>query len=239
MLAHLNRSLANLKLDRPEKALEDAVRGGGSPQRSEKGLFREAKALYTLNKYDSCLQTLQAMVASYPNNKEGWSDIERVKQRLREQKTGAYNFRTMQNQAKTTPPIIDCATYVGNVAIRPSPGYGRGLFTTHPVKAGELLLCEKAIAYSYAGNDDPIGCRNQSLLINMSTNTMTLGGQAYLISQAVQKLYHNPDSAGAFKRLYHGDYQPVTVAEVDGKPIVDTYVATLPVVPSTSRCANF
>ena len=231
MLAHLNRSLANLRLGRPEQALEDAVRGGSSPQTSEKGLFREAKALYALNRYDSCIEKLRAVVESYPNNKEAWSEMDRVKQRLREQETGAYNFSDMQDQAKATPPIIDCATYVRNVAIRASPGCGRGLFTTKPVKAGELLLCEKAIAYSYAGGDDPIGSRNQRLLMNMGTNTMTVGGQAYLISQTVQKLYHNPESTNAFKELYHGDYQPVAVAEVDGKPIVDRFVATLPVVP--------
>lgn len=47
-LAYLNRSLANLRLDRPAIALADAIKSheGDSLAHTEKGLYREASALY-------------------------------------------------------------------------------------------------------------------------------------------------------------------------------------------------
>lgn len=132
----------------------------------------------------------------------------------------------MYSQAEATPPIIDGATYVGSVAVRPSPGRGRGLFTTKPVKAGELLLCEKAFAYSYASKETPASRCNTGILVNMNTDRVIMGGQETLLGRIVQKLYHNPETAAQFRVLHHGDYQPVTPLEVDGIPIVDRLVVT-------------
>ncbi|KAI5860073.1 TPR domain protein [Durotheca rogersii] len=223
-LAHLNRSFANLKLGRPEKALQDALKGRQDGSPSEKALFREAKALYALGQFKSCLDRLQTLITSYPGNHEARQEIERVQERIQEQETGVYRFRRMHNQAKATPPIIDCATYVGPVAVRASPGCGRGLFTTKPVKVGDLLFCEKAFAYTYAGDDDPAGLRAQRVLMNLSTKRVTMGGQAHLITQTVQKLYHNPQMAETFKSLHHGDYDAVSVSAADGAPIVDSFL---------------
>ncbi|KAK7751216.1 hypothetical protein SLS62_006902 [Diatrype stigma] len=223
-LAHLNRSLAQLKLGRPEKALEDACKGGVSGQAPEKALFREARALYALGKFDLSLEKFQALVECHPHNKDAWAEINRVRERRREQQTGDYVFTKMYQQAEATPPLIDCATYIGPVAVRPSPGRGRGLFTTKPVKAGELLLCEKAFAYSYAGNENPISRNNTRILMNLGTKRISMGGQAYLIAQIVQKLYHNPESSALFTELHHGDYRTATLPEIDGKPIVDSFL---------------
>ncbi|KAI0849467.1 hypothetical protein F5Y00DRAFT_261600 [Daldinia vernicosa] len=224
-LAYLNRSLTNLYLDRPEKALSDAQKSNvGDDSPMEKALFREAKALYALGKFSSCLEKLLAVVRSNPKNSDAWNEIKRVKQRLREEEKGSYQFGSMHKQAEDTPPLIDCATYVGPVAIRDSPGRGKGLFTTKAVKAGELLLCEKAFAYSYAGDDSNTGISNTTILMNWHTNTMSMGGQANLITQIVQKLYHNPDGTKVFTELHHGDYTPVAISEVDGAPVVDTFL---------------
>ncbi|KAF3067402.1 Protein unc-45 like protein B [Daldinia childiae] len=224
-LAYLNRSLTNLYLDRPEKASADAQKGNmGDDSLIEKALFREAKALYTLGKFGSCLEKLMTLVRSNPKNSGAWAEIKRVKQRLREEEKGSYQFNNMYKQAEDTPPLIDCATYVGSVAVRDSPGRGKGLFTTKVVKAGELLLCEKAFAYSYAGNDSNVGKSNTTVLMNWHTNIMSMGGQANLITQIVQKLYRNHDGGKVFTELYHGDYTPVAISEVDGAPVVDTFL---------------
>ncbi|KAI1464925.1 uncharacterized protein F4812DRAFT_144812 [Daldinia caldariorum] len=223
-LAHLNRSLANFYLDRPEKALIDAQKGNtGDDSLVEKALFREAKALYALRKFSLCREKLVLCVRYNPKNSDAWSEIKRVQQRLNEETTGSYRFGDMYEQANKTPPLIDCATYVGSVEVRDSPGRGKGLFTTKPVKAGELLLCEKAFAYSYAGDDSNTGRSNTTVLMNWNTNNIWLGGQANLINQTVQKLYHNPDEGKAFTELDHRDYTPVAVSEVDGAPVVDTF----------------
>ncbi|KAI1107497.1 hypothetical protein F4804DRAFT_161755 [Jackrogersella minutella] len=219
-LAHLNRSLSNLRLGRPEKALDDARKGPPN----EKALFREAKALYSLGKFRPCLEKLTTVVRSQPNNSDAWTEIRCVKQRLQEEETGSYQFSSMYKQAKATPPLIDCATYIGSVAVRDSPLKGKGLFTTKRVKAGELLLCEKAFTYSYADADAPIGCSNTTVLMNLSSKKIILGGVVNLIVQTVQKLYHNHTGAEIFTDLHHGDYAPVNRSEVDGTPIIDTFL---------------
>lgn len=222
-LAFLNRSLANLRLERPEKALDDAIRGGASDTvPNEKALFREAKALYSLGNFQSCMDKLLVLVSCNPKNTEAWTEIRRTKQRLGEEKTGSYQFSNMYKQAKETPPLIDCATYVGSVAVGDSIDRGKGLFTTKPVKAGELLLCEKAFAYSYAGNDSSVGRSNTTILLDPSTMTGSIGGQAHLITQVVQKMYYNPAGVKAFTDLHHGDYIPVESSQVDNAPVVDT-----------------
>ncbi|KAI1411046.1 hypothetical protein F5Y13DRAFT_191633 [Hypoxylon sp. FL1857] len=229
-LAHLNRSLTNLHLGRPEKALDDAQRSNADENHPrEKALFREAKALYSLGKFKLCLEKLLLLVRSNPKNSDAWTEIERVKQRLNEEEAGSYQFSSMYKQAEATPPLIDCATFVGSVAVRDSPGRGKGLFTTKRVNAGELLLCEKAFAYSYAGEDSPIGRSNTSMLINVNTGTLSMGGDANLITQIVQKIYHNPARSKVFTDLRlgdYGDYVPVAVSEVDGAPVVDTFLVT-------------
>ena len=168
------------------------------------------------------MEKLLVLVRGNPGNTEAWTEIRRVKQRLREEETGTYQFDSMYRQAAATPPLVDCATYIGPVAVHDSAGRGKGLFTTRQVQAGELLLCEKAFAYCYAGDDSSTGRSNTTVLMNLSTDTMCVGGQANLITQVVQKIYHNPTSAEVFNDLHHGDYTPVKTCEVDGAPVVDT-----------------
>lgn len=148
--------------------------------------------------------------------------MSRTISRITEQQTGAYIFAQMYKQAKATPPLIDCATYSAPVEVRESPGRGRGLFTTRKVTAGELLVCEKAFGYSYVGKDNNYGGSRLVTLMNLTTNRAVAGGQASLLTQIVQKMYHDPESSQAFRKLYHGDYKPVSVAKVDGKPVVDS-----------------
>lgn len=194
---------------------------GGNTEPTEKVLFRKASALYNLAKFDQCLEILQALEDAYPSSEAAKPLMTRVRERLHEQQTGEYDFRSMYKQARTTPPLIDCATYTAPVQVLESPGRGRGLFTTRKVLAGDLLICEKALGYSYVDEDSH---GHLKILMNTSTQKVTVGGQADLLTQVVQKLYHDPEAARSFSDLYHGDYKPVTASTVDGRPVVDTSV---------------
>ncbi|ORY68254.1 TPR domain protein [Pseudomassariella vexata] len=238
-LAYLNRSLANLRLGRVENALSDAVLGSQGKELSEKGLFREARALYELRNFSLCREKLQTLMTAFPHNEAAEAEMHRVQARLREQQTGEYSFRQMYKHARATSPIIDSATFAVPVEVRPSPGRGRGLFTTRPAVAGELLLCEKAFQYSYTDKE-----RNGiKILMNLSTNRMTMGGQADLLSDIVQKLYHSPELGSQFQDLHHGDYKAVTVSRSDGNPVVDSFLVEKIIslnsfgAPKTSRAA--
>jgi len=137
-----------------------------------------------------------------------------------------YEFKGMQLDAKERqPPHLDYGTFVGPVSVKPTKYHGRGLFTTKPVKAGDLSLCEKAFACAYYDSND--AAQDLALLINAQNDTMTVGAQAELIELVVQKLYKNASLLPDFIDLHHGKYQAVDVHEVDGIPIVDTYVFLL------------
>ncbi|OBS25984.1 hypothetical protein FPOA_06514 [Fusarium poae] len=204
-LAHLNRSLTNLKLGRPAKALSDATEAYDPRVPSEKALFRHYIALYNLQRFEECEVMLQTVLDAFPDSVVAKTTMQRVKSRLQEERTGNYNFKQMYEHAKATegPPLVDCATFSTSVEIRDSPGRGRGLFTTKSVSAGELLLVEKAFAYSFM---------DETRLLDQVT---------YMV---VQKLYHDPDSLSAFEGLFDGGFKKVKVSECDGAPVVDSFL---------------
>ncbi|KAG6368930.1 hypothetical protein INS49_003148 [Diaporthe citri] len=215
-LAYLNRSLANLRLGRPATALADAIKSYGedSSARTERGLLREASALYELAKYGQCLDTLQTLITSHSERASAMPMIERARARLQERQSGQYDFRRMYEEAQKTPPLIECATYIGAVEIRDSPGKGRGVFTTRKVLAGELLICEKAFGYACCNEDFPVD----------EDMTELESSKKYLRTQIVQKLLHNIEDARSFVDLYHGDYDAVSVYGVDGRAVVDSFL---------------
>jgi hypothetical protein len=193
---------------------------------SEKALYRAGHALYKLERFSECQDVLSLLSEKYPSN-DAARELKRVRRRIEEQQSGKYDFRAIYDEAsKLRPPHLDHATFIGPVVIKPSTGRGRGLFTTKAVKAGDLILCEKAFAHCYA-NDSKEDSNNNfkvSILMNTHTNRITMGTQSDLISVIVQKLWKNPLLLPKFMELNHGSYKPVDVTEVDGKPIIDTYV---------------
>lgn len=219
-LARLDRSFANLKLGRLESALEDARhRVPGAPA-SEMGLFWEARALYELDEFNTALAKYEELAATFPENEDVGHEMRRVRARIREQQTGEYAFLKMQEQVSAGDPFIDCATYTGPVEVRPSPGCGRGLFTTRSVKAGDLIICDKAFVYEHAG-----GLRARGGPVPPHGDTSRAYTTSFQgITTIVQYLAHSPASSSSqeFLKLYHGDYKPAPQKFVDGRPIVDT-----------------
>ncbi|RLL96545.1 hypothetical protein CFD26_104364 [Aspergillus turcosus] len=219
----LNRALAFLKTHQFDTALRDLEMASTGSKPSEKALFRKAQALYSLQKFRESCDTHEALAKEYPNNAAAKSEFNRAIARLVEQKSGKYQFKRLQLEANNRrPPVLDHATYVGPVSVRSTESRGRGLFTTKPVKAGDLLFCEKAFAYAFHDAED--SRKGLVLLINAQTDSMTVGTQAELIALIVQKLYKNPSLMPAFTDLYHGSYKPVDVSEVDETPVVDTFL---------------
>lgn len=225
----MNRALANLKLRQYDAALLDAGCSPPDVKPLEKGLYRAARALYELGRFQDCYDTLNVLLKEYPGNEEGRKELSRVKNRLTEQKHGRYDFKAMYAATQIRPLYLDHATYIGPVVVKPAEGRGRGLFTTRAVKAGELLLCEKAFSQCYAdlGNTPESSSSKITLLINTHTNRMVVGTHGDLITKIVQQLWRNPSLASAFTSLHHGSYKPVQVSYVDDAPVVDTYVITL------------
>ncbi|KAJ5174610.1 uncharacterized protein N7482_000487 [Penicillium canariense] len=219
----LNRALAFLKRHQLNAALHDLDGLSSEFSLFQKVLFRKSEALYQLQRFRECCDVSTTLVKQYPDNKSANDVLTKAITRLLEQQRGKYQFKQLQREAATDrPPHLDHATYVGPVSVRPTEAHGRGLFTTEAVKAGDLLFCEKAFAYVYHDADNPT--QGLSLLMNAEQSTIIMGTHADLLSLIIQKLYQTPSLISTVTDLYHGSYKPVDISEVDGTPIVDTFL---------------
>ncbi|KAI6715639.1 hypothetical protein JHW43_001841 [Diplocarpon mali] len=202
-----NRALVYLRLRQYDAVLRDTSFIPDPENRSEKALYRGSLALYNLGRVS------------------GKSELARARLRLQEQKSGVYNFKKMYKYAKLRPPLVDSATFVGPVEVRNISRKGRGLVTKDDVKAGDLLFCEKAFSYGYADQteDGALG-GDIGMLMNLGTNRVTVGTHVTQLPDIYQKLQHNPSTAARFLDLYSGAYERATSLEVDGLPVVDSFL---------------
>ncbi|KAJ6780227.1 hypothetical protein PWT90_01954 [Aphanocladium album] len=220
-LAFVNRSFANLNLGRFEQALLDATRTNERIPSTEKAKFREIRALYELGRFGLCKELLEHFTTEYPDNRDAKLQMSRAEARFQESNEGMFSFaESMYKQARQSSAVIDCATFSKPVEVREAPGRGRGLFTVQTVRAGDLLLCEKAFVYKQ--RDTHSG--GFSILMDVNDKRAFAGGQAEILNQAIQNLYHNPEMSRPFLELHHGDYKPVSRQRADGNPIVDSFL---------------
>ncbi|GAM37415.1 TPR domain protein [Talaromyces pinophilus] len=187
----LNRSLAFFKTNQLDFALSDIDSVVGVSKQVEKTLLRKSQILYEMQ------------------------------QRVAEQEKGRYRFEKMHTEAgNIRPPYLDHATYIGPVSVKATASRGCGVFTTENIKAGDLLLVEKAFAFAFVGDDKPKG--KISILVNPDTKEVTMGAQKELMGMMIRKLYQNPSLISGISKLHHGSYQTHQTTNVDGSPVVDT-----------------
>lgn len=221
----MNRAFANLKIGSYDRVLRDLKALVARDHPPEKALYRTSQAQYNLGRFRHSLETLTKLLRDYPENKEAIREKARVEQRLVEQKYGRYDFFNMYDFAQQIKSIpLDHASYVGSVKVNKSEGRGLGLFTTNEVKAGDLLLCEKAFSYSY--EEEKEGQSKDSsedlVLANILTNHVSIGPQVSLLKKTIRKLRWNPSLLSHVTDLHHGSYVPV---EETNENVIDTYVS--------------
>lgn len=249
-----NRALAHLQDENFEAALVDTKSLSKPPDTSEKSLSRAGKALYGLGRFDKSFDLFKLLSEKYPNNPEAAKERSRVRSRIVEQKLGSYDFKALRKEVlKNRSPFLDHATFDGPVAVKasasPSAGREKGLFTTRAVRAGELLLCEKAFSYSQGRGSGEEEEEEEDFL-----NEMFGVEEDPLLTPTLQKLWRNPSILADFSKLprtldserqkskkslpvkrllNHGDkdeesvvkevsVQPLSVHWVDGRPVIDT-----------------
>ncbi|RAK77731.1 TPR domain protein [Aspergillus fijiensis CBS 313.89] len=121
-----------------------------------------------------------------------------------------------------SPPLLDRATYVGPVAVRPAQSSGLGLFTTTAVKAGDLLVCEKALAYAQVNLHD--FSKSLRTRVDPERERISSANDIELLRLMTQKLLKNPSLIPGIITLHHGKYESVDVREVDNTPVVDSFL---------------
>ncbi|KAJ5960083.1 uncharacterized protein N7479_007233 [Penicillium vulpinum] len=197
----------------------DAIPAG---PKSEIALRGKGQTLYYLQRFRESCDVFIELCKKDPEDVNAKNDLREAIVRLAEQKKCLYNFKDMQEKAsKTHPPLLGHGTWIGPVTVRQTESQGRGLFTTQAVKAGDLLLCEKAFAYATEHPSKPKW--NSSLHINTELWTTTRGGQLALASSIVEKLYKNPSLTSTITNLYSSGFKQVSTESVDGNPVVDTF----------------
>jgi tetratricopeptide (TPR) repeat protein len=214
------RGLAFFQVDEWDAALRDLDAVPAGPK-SDKALRGKAQTLYSLERFRASCDLFTKICKESPEDVSARNDFREAIARLAEQKKGVYNFSKMQEKAsKTHPPLLDHATWIGPVTVRQTEFQGRGLFTTEAVKVGDLLLCEKAFAYTTEHHSRPRW--SSTLHVNTETRTTTRGGQLALTSSVIEKHCKTPSLAAAITDLHSNGFRQVSTGLVDGKPVVDT-----------------
>lgn len=223
----LNRCHARLSSQHYDAALEDAKAVLDLDLKNEKGLFRAARALYGLRRFKDCRDYLQNLLAIYPKNQAALTDVARCECRFQEE-AGHFDFAAMLDEAvaKSPRPHMDRADWVGPIEIRKCAieSHGRGLFTTKAVKAGDLLLVEKAFSTAFdTGNDEIANTTAPLKDINSEKSVAVLKLRAELATGTFVKLHRNPSVVPRFAALYPGPDAVEDIDEATNLPELDEY----------------
>ena len=192
---------------------------------SEKALFRAARASYGLGNFTQCHSYLAELQELYPGNKAATKDMERCELRFREL-AGDFDFASMLKEAVTKQPSphLDRAAYIGPIEVRKCAieSHGRGLFTTKAVKAGELLLCEKAFVTAFAPEETRAMTEiDQPKESDADGSDWRLKLRAELAANTLVKLFRNPSVVSVFADLYPGPNADEQIDEDTNLPEVD------------------
>ncbi|KAG8525230.1 uncharacterized protein KY384_008874 [Bacidia gigantensis] len=215
----LNRAHARNALGHFDEALLDAKIIIKNEPDNEKALFRSARALYGLRRYDEAYATVTKVVTLNPSSAAAKQDLKRCEQRLKEQK-GDYDYGSMLREANEKNPKADMdrASFLGPVEVRQCAvkEHGRGLFATRDVQAGEELLIEKAFMAAFPVPDK--GTFKDDFSYG-EDGTMRLGEGFWTLKENIaenllSRLDNNPSLMKEFASLYPG---PNAKEEVDPK----------------------
>lgn len=209
-----------------EAALRDLQLATGCPEFLEHIRRRESRILYHLQWYQECSEVYKELLVHHSRRCSDVQGRKKAIAKLAEQDHGSYDFRDMQNSAMhSTSLLLDHATYKEPVTIKHSKLHGRGLFTTKPVRAGDLLLCEKAFSYIFeypkSFNTPSRGTLNSNTIeVNSQTKSVTRGPLLDLTSSTIIKMHRSPSLRSKITDLHHGNFTTGTIPNNNGP--VDT-----------------
>lgn len=219
-----HRAQALCKLGRYETALLDLEILTPSMQSYDIVLYRKARTLYDLRRYRECSEVLIILCKKFPKNHHAAKMLSESIKRCLEEKVGNHPFKEMQSKLRTRRIVrLEYATFVGVIEVKPANFTGRGLFTTRDVKAGDLLLCEKAMAYfSEQDASRRILCRGYRVGPD-GAKAMPLA-RVELAHEMIRELRLKPSWMADFMNMYHGTYKSTLSLfhDDDGGAVVDS-----------------
>jgi tetratricopeptide (TPR) repeat protein len=158
LVLYLNRAAARLGQRQYDDALSDCDHALSIDVASVKGRYRRGQALFGMRRYDEAQAVYAAMIkeaqeAGQAVDKQWEEQHANAVAAIAQSTTGMYDLMTFpfgpDKQLET-----DVAEYFGPIAVGmcKDKKKGRGLFLTKNVKAGDVLLVERALAFAL---DDP------------------------------------------------------------------------------------
>ncbi|KAK5124777.1 hypothetical protein LTR85_001490 [Meristemomyces frigidus] len=220
-----NRAYVNLLLNRLDEAKADALEAlSGLEDEKHKELdskayFRAGCAAYNAGDYLEARGYFQEQVKLTPGDKDALAMLRKIEVRLHEQATGKYDFKRLRATLSKARPRNDAASFDGNTEVKDSPRQGRGLFATHAIAAGEMILCEKAFCIVWGHEKEAWTAISYDI-----RDDRIRGFPAGLCKAIVQKLLDNPSQIEKFMDLY-GDYEGTgkQLIMTDSRPVIDTF----------------
>ncbi|USW58215.1 Putative SET domain, tetratricopeptide-like helical domain superfamily [Septoria linicola] len=222
---HRNRAHVNIILNRWDEAKADGLAAitGRTDDKSKsldsKANFRAGSAAYALGQFEEAQKLFEAALKLAPEDKEAKIYLRNIETRLSEQSTGQYDLAKIRSRISPAKSRVDAATFTANTVFRDSPIGGRGLFTTRDIKAGEIVLCEKAFCVVWSHEAEAwsamtYDARDDKIRVFPAGMTKVL----------VQKLLNNPSQISKVMDLF-GDHKSIgsQVIETEDGPVVDTF----------------
>lgn len=164
-----------------------------------------------------------------PQNGEAFQELLRTGDRLNEQTHGIYCFSAMRESMKANSGMLDHASFVKNTRIGYAGHHGQRLFATKNLKAGEVVMVEKAFLAEFSSPDASL-LRHSILNVDHKGETGILSGtDATRFLATVNKLMYNPQQARRYLKLWDGLKFPSKDAPlVDGKVALNIFqIATI------------
>ncbi|BGP36465.1 hypothetical protein JCM10450v2_000365 [Rhodotorula kratochvilovae] len=210
----LNRALAHLRLGNYASAYRDtstvlSYLGDdivGPPNAAQKAMLRRAKALEGARLLARAAEEYRRISIFDFDNEEAVEAKKRVDRMLEVSRTGVYDWRELEEWGEKTewtegPAVGDYIGPVKIVEIKERSG-GRGVVATRDIKAGELLLVEKAFA---VGKGD---LHRTIMGYNFKNNGVATSSRLALVSRIIAKIRDDPATATLLNSLYGGDDFP-------------------------------
>lgn len=220
-----NRAHVNLLLNQLDEAISDAKASliskedERSKELDSKAYLRAGSAAYTLGDFHEAKTYYEEQQKLAPQDENASINLRRVDMRLREQKTGAYNWKKIKANLSRARPLVDAASFLSNAKIKDSQGRGRGLFATCDIPAGEIVMCEKAFCVVWGFQSEALTAMTYD-----ARDDRIRVSPVGLCRSIVQKLLSNPSQIEKVMGLY-SDYQGdgKNVSRTEDGPMVDTF----------------
>ncbi len=238
LVLHLNRAAARLAQGLYEAALQDCNFASSIDASSSKGTYRKGQALFGLRRYEEAQAVYATMIQEAEDKglpaDKAWEDqLAKTKAAIECSKNGSYDLMTFPfDPARQLE--CDVAEYFGPIVVRmcKNPNRGRGLFLTRDVKAGELLLVERAQSFCFGDSNTVL------FAVNHEDRTVNTKSQHGLAQDLVLLANKDTRANSLMSYLYTG--------AMDGNgnsslPILDLNMLRpggpdLPLAPQLSAC---